>query len=88
MPDTYKLLILSTAAKELQSLREPNYSRIKQRILLLASNPRPRGSSKLTGREGWRIRAGDYRIIYEISDEDKSVTILHIGHRRNVYKNL
>ncbi|MDD3461903.1 MAG: type II toxin-antitoxin system RelE/ParE family toxin [Mesotoga sp.] len=42
----------------------------------------------MTGREGWRIRAGDYRIIYEISDEDKSVTNLHIGHRRNVYKNL
>jgi len=88
MSDSYKLLILSKAAKELQSLREPNYSRIKQRILLLASNPRPRGSSKLTGREGWRIRAGDYRIIYEICEQDKSVTILHVGHRRNVYKNL
>ncbi|PZC52388.1 hypothetical protein LH53_05045 [Mesotoga sp. TolDC] len=65
MSDSYKLLILSRAAKELQSLREPNNSRIKQRILLLASNLRPRGSSKLTGREGWRIRAGDYRIIYD-----------------------
>jgi len=42
----------------------------------------------LTGREGWRIRAGDYRIIYEICEQDKSVTILHVGHRRNVYKNL
>jgi len=61
MSDSYKLLILSSAAKELQSLREPNYSRIKQKILSLSSNPRPRGSAKLTGREGWRIRAGDYR---------------------------
>jgi len=88
MSDSYKLLILSSAAKELQSLREPNYSRIKQKILSLSSNPHPRGSAKLTGREGWRIRAGDYRIIYEISDQDKSVTILHVGHRRNVYKSL
>ena len=88
MSDSYRLLILSSAAKELQSLREPTYSRIKQKILLLSSNPRPRGSSKLTGREGWRIRVGNYRIIYEISDKDKSVTVLHIGHRRNVYKSL
>lgn len=49
-------------------------------------NPRPSGCLKLTGRNGWRIRGGDYRIIYEIDDKQEMVTVLHIGHRRDVYR--
>ncbi|KJU83090.1 plasmid stabilization system protein, RelE/ParE family [Candidatus Magnetobacterium bavaricum] len=52
----------------------------------LGDEPRPYGSRKLTGREGWRIRGGSYRIIYEIDDYKKVVTILNIGHRKDVYR--
>jgi len=44
------------------------------------------GCNRLTGRDGWRIRVGDYRVIYEIDDERQMITILHIGHRRDVYR--
>lgn len=46
---------------------------------------RPIGCKKLVGREGWRIRAGDYRAIYEIDDAQQKVTVLHIGNRRDIY---
>ncbi|MBI4267052.1 MAG: type II toxin-antitoxin system RelE/ParE family toxin [Chloroflexi bacterium] len=52
----------------------------------LADSPRPRNSRKLTGRDGWRIRAGAYRVVYEIDDAAHVVTVLHIGHRRDVYR--
>src|SRR5712692_6552589 len=48
----------------------------------VAHNPRPAGRLALTGRAGWRIRVGDYRVIYEIDDAQHTVTILHVGHRR------
>ena len=52
----------------------------------LAENPRPRNSRKLRGKEGWRIRVGDYRVIYEIDDEAQEVLVLDVGHRRDVYR--
>jgi mRNA interferase RelE/StbE len=81
----YEVFILRRAQKELASLPKDNYSRIRDAIALLASNPRPTGCKKLTGREGWRIRSGDYRVAYEIDDGQKRVTILDIGHRKDVY---
>lgn len=83
---TYNLLILRRAQKELSGLPEATYERVKLVIHKLADDPRPRGSRKLSGREGWRIRVGEYRIVYEIDDDNHSVTILHIGHRRDVYR--
>lgn len=55
-------------------------------MFLLAEDPRPPGSSKLRGREEWRIRTGDYREIYEIDDEAREVLVIDIGHRRDVYR--
>lgn len=52
----------------------------------LANQPRPAGRHKLRGRDGWRIRVGNYRVIYEIDDQQSMVTVLHIGHRRDVYR--
>jgi len=52
----------------------------------LASEPRPHSCLKLTGRDGWRIRSGNYRVIYEIEDPQQLITILHVGHRRDVYR--
>ncbi|WP_288116040.1 type II toxin-antitoxin system RelE/ParE family toxin [Microcystis aeruginosa FBCC-A68] len=52
----------------------------------LAENPRPSGCLKLTGREGWRVRIGVYRIIYGIDDSEKKVIVLDIGHRKDIYR--
>ena len=83
---SYSIGILRRAQKELAQLRKQEYERIKGAIGNLSQDPRPQGCKKLTGREGWRIRVGDYRVIYEIDDKQQTLTILHIGHRRDVYK--
>lgn len=61
------------------------YPRVRDAIRDLANTPRPPGCKKLVGRDGWRIRVGDYRVIYEIDDSTRIVTVVHIGHRRDVY---
>ena len=81
----YEVFILRRAQKTLATLPKQNYSRVRDLIAELAANPRPSGCTKLTGREGWRVRAGDYRVIYEIDDGERRVTVLNIGHRRDVY---
>jgi mRNA interferase RelE/StbE len=62
----------------------------QERILValeaLADSPRPEGCSKLTGRDAWRIRLGDYRVIYEIRDDPRIVTVVVIAHRRDAYR--
>jgi len=68
--------------------RLPNevYDRLDGAILTLADNPRPPGCAKLKGRDEWRVRVGDYRIVYGIDDEQRVVEVVHIGHRRDVYR--
>jgi mRNA interferase RelE/StbE len=82
----YKLLILRRAQKELSGLPVSIYEKTKSAVYKLAEEPKSRGCKKLSGREGWRIRVGDYRIIYEIDEKLRSITVLHIGHRKDVYK--
>jgi mRNA interferase RelE/StbE len=83
---TYSLFILRRAQKELADLPPEEYEKIKLAVLNLSKKPRPAGCRKLSGREGWRIRVGNFRVIYEIDEEKKAVTILHAGHRRDVYR--
>jgi mRNA interferase RelE/StbE len=83
---TYAVSILRRAQKELQQLPREDYERVRDAIRALAHEPRPAGCLALTGRAGWRIRMGTYRVIYEINDEERHITILHIGHRRDVYR--
>ena len=83
---SYRIGILRRAQKEMAQLPKQEYERITEAIKNLSQEPRPAGCKKLSGREGWRIRVGDYRVIYEIDDPQHSMTILHIGHRRDVYK--
>ena len=83
---SYAIQILRRAQKELAQVPKPDYERIKEAVLNLGQNPRPAGCKKLTGREGWRIRVGDYRVIYEIDDSLQQLIVLHVGHRRDVYK--
>jgi mRNA interferase RelE/StbE len=56
------------------------------KLQALASEPRPPGSTKLSGSEQYRIRQGDWRAVYEIDDEKKTVVVVKIGHRREVYR--
>ena len=83
---TYRILIERTARKEIQKLNPADQNTIIQAIKKLAEEPRPIGCKKLKGRTAWRVRAGDYRIIYEIQDNLLIVTIITVGHRRDVYK--
>jgi len=82
----YSISILRQAQKGLTRLSQENYERIRDAVLSLKEEPRPYGCLKLTGRNGWRIRIGDYRVIYEIDDDSKIVTVLDIGPRQNVYR--
>ena len=81
----YAVSILRRAKKELGQLSSPSFERVCDAIQALAGNPRPPGCRKLVGRDGWRIRVGDYRVIYEIDDPARTVLVLHVGHRRNIY---
>ena len=83
---TYRLSILPRAQRELERLHSGIYERIRDAIRALGEEPRPSGCRKLSGRAGWRIRVGDYRVIYEVDDSAAEVTVLHIGHRRDVYR--
>jgi mRNA interferase RelE/StbE len=81
---TYAVSMLRRAQKELGHVSSPSFERICDEIRLLASNPRPAGCRKLVNREGWRIRVGDYRVIYQVDDAARVVLVLHVGHRRDV----
>ena len=83
---TYQIIIEKTARKEIQKINPADQITIIQAIKKLAYEPRPIGCKKLKGRMAWRVRAGDYRIIYEIQDNLLIVTIITVGHRRDVYK--
>ncbi|MBU1720816.1 MAG: type II toxin-antitoxin system RelE/ParE family toxin [Bacteroidetes bacterium] len=83
---TYNVLIEKRVLKTLEELAEPSYTRIKSAILGLGNNPRPHGYKKLKNRNAYRIREGNYRIIYEIEDKIITVTVTHVGHRKEVYR--
>lgn len=85
---SYKILIKKSAAKELEAVAgKKDRERITQRILGLAENPRPAGVEKLSGTtEKYRIRQGNFRILYEIQDDVLIVFIVQIGDRKEVYR--
>jgi mRNA interferase RelE/StbE len=82
----YRLLIRSSAEKELDALPPPVHKRILAKILALQGEPRPMGVKKLRGSEGYRIRVGDYRVIYTIDDRNAAITIALVAHRREAYR--
>ncbi|HET7476342.1 MAG TPA: type II toxin-antitoxin system RelE/ParE family toxin [Dermatophilaceae bacterium] len=84
----YEVRLTTTAAKALLSLTRAEQVRITKRTNALAENPRPAGAVKLTGSDGWRIRVGDYRVVYLIADTVRVVTITRVAHRREVYRRL
>lgn len=83
----YKIEISSTAEKSLKKITKKELLKIVEAIQILSINPFPEGCRKLAGEEGtYRIRQGDYRIIYEIEGKKLLILILKIGHRKNVYR--
>lgn len=82
----YKLVIKDSVAKDLRPIPNKDVRRILDRIEELAENPRPPGVEQLTGDIKYRIRQGNYRILYTIEDEVVTVTVVKVGHRRDVYR--
>jgi mRNA interferase RelE/StbE len=83
----YKLIIGSRAAKELSTLSAMVAQRIDAAILGLSSDPRPHGAKKLKGAAHlWRIRVGDYRIVYSIDDDEAVVDVIGVPHRSKAYR--
>ncbi len=82
----YKITLKKRVIKALSNINEPYYSNIKQNLYSLADNPRPQGYKKLKGRDSYRIRVGDYRIIYDIFDDELVVDVIDLGHRKDIYE--
>ena len=82
----YKVVIKKSAVKELERIPKEALRLVAKRIQSLADDSRPAGSKKLSQQERYRLRQGDYRIVYSIHDEDLIVRIVKIGHRREIYR--
>ena len=83
---SYRVVIPKSVQKEIDKLPDLIADSVIERTLLFRENPRPIGCIKLRASEGWRLRIGDYRIIYDINDDEKVVVLRRVGHRREVYR--
>ena len=86
MTDSYSLVVKRSAERELHSLPKPDLRRVVARLQGLTERPCPAGCEKLSGEERYRIRQGDYRIVYAVDDEARTIEVVKIGHRREVYR--
>jgi mRNA interferase RelE/StbE len=85
----YELYVERHAEKDLNKLPPQLFSQITAKIKELVSNPHPQGSIKIKGsQKDWRLRIGDYRVLYEINNTTKTITIMRVKHRREVYRDL
>ncbi len=82
----YKVVVAKAVQKYLYKLDNPLATKLETAMLKLEENPRPPSAQKLTDRNAYKLRVGDYRIIYEIQDKILLVSVIHAGHRREVYK--
>jgi mRNA interferase RelE/StbE len=84
---TYNVLLRPAAARERRKLPPEVRPRVNQALLALEDEPRPHGVTKLAGYANrWRVRIGDYRVIYQIDDQASEVIVLRIAHRREAYR--
>ena len=83
---SYRVELKKSAGKALDDIPQNERTRILDAIVALQNDPRPAGCKKLSGRDGWRIRSQNYRIIYDIDDAAKRILIQVIGHRRDIYR--
>ena len=82
----FQVILPKSVQKELDRLPDEITNRILARLSALETNPRPADVKKLKGRDAWRIRVGDYRVIYEIHDRVSQIIVITVGHRREVYR--
>ncbi len=83
----YTLRLTASAEKDLRKLPRSTLERLHVKILALRETPRPAGVTKLSGDlDGWRVRVGNYRIVYQIDDAAQTVTLVRVRHRRDVYR--
>lgn len=82
----YEIKVRGQARKQILRIPPPHFQRIQDSIANLAQDPRSAGAKKLSGEAGYRIRVGDYRILYEIDDTMNRVAIYRVKHRREVYR--
>lgn len=83
---SYAVQVLRSAQKQLERIAAEHQDRILAALESLTESPRPEGCTKLTGRDAWRIRVGDYRVVYEIRDESRVVTVVVVARRKDAYR--
>jgi len=83
---SYTVYLKRSVEKELDRLPTEVHNRIIKRLISLGDNPLPPGTKKLLGREGYRIRVGNHRILYVINEKEKKVEIVSVAHRKEVYR--
>ena len=84
--ESYRVLIKPSAAKELEAIAKKDRARLAKKIASLAGNPRPPSGEKLSAQEQYRLRQGRYRVVYSIADAEKTVLVVKVAHRREVYR--
>lgn len=84
----YRIELRKRAQRGLDKLPKADFPAVIEAVKALAQTPRPRGTEKVKSTGLWRIRQGDYRIIYAIDDKESLVTIVRVGHRREIYRAL
>jgi mRNA interferase RelE/StbE len=84
----YRIELRRKAQRSLDKLPKSDFTAIIEAVKNLAESPRPKGVEKIKSAGLWRIRYGDYRIVYSIDDDNKIIIILRIGHRREIYRSL
>ena len=82
----YSLFFKESVQKDFDGIPKKDLRKILGRIKSLAADPRPPGCEKLTGRDRYRLRQGRYRIVYAVQDEGRIVTVVKVGHRKDVYR--
>ena len=82
----YRIFFKRSVEKDLSGIPKKEVRKILNRIKTIENDPRPPGSEKLTGQERYRLRQGRYRIVYSIQDDELSIWVVKVGHRRDVYR--
>ena len=82
----YKVFFKRSVEKDLEAIPKKDLKKIIRRIGRLAENPRPQGCEKLTGQERYRLRQGHYRVVYSIQDNELTIWVVKVGHRKDIYR--
>jgi len=82
----YKIFFKKSVEKDFKVIPQKDLKKILDRIETLAENPRPQGCEKLTGQQKYRLRQGRYRILYSVQDDELTVWVVKVGHRKDIYR--